>query len=161
MKCPACKMETAPELGYCDFCKEPFRRKDPPPKAPEKVAVPPDLMAKLLEAKRAAPEPPAGPGPDLPPEFAQLAAAERMPAVPPMVRYLAWAFLAGILTLSAVGFVYVMTRPRPKAPADGAPPGRPPRREAPPAPAAPPADLPPGVPDEEPLAPPPPRPQSF
>jgi hypothetical protein len=152
MKCPACKMETAEELGYCDFCKEPFRRKDPPPKAPEKVAVPPELMAKLLEAKRAAPERAAGAGPELPPEFAELAAAERMPAVPPWARYSAWAFLAAVLTLSAVGFVYVMTRPRPKSP---------PRVEVP-RPPPPPADLPPGVPDEEPLAPPPlPPPPPF
>lgn len=155
MRCPACKMETAEELGYCDFCKEPFRRKEPPPPAPEKVAVPPELMAKLLEAKRAAPEAPADPGPELPPEFAALAAAERMPPVPPWARYAAWAFLAGILTFSAVGFVYVMTRPRPTPPRGEAPRARP----SPPTP--PPSELPPGVPDEEPDAAPPPPPPPF
>lgn len=160
MKCPACGMETPEEPGYCDFCKEPFRRKPPPPgpKAPEKVSLPPEVMAKLLDAKRVPPPAPVGTGPDLPPEFVQLAAAERMPVVPPWARYLAWAFMAGILTLSAVGFVYVLTRPRPKTPSDGeTPPGRP-RRAAPPPPIQPPAELPPGVPDEEPLAPPPPPP---
>lgn len=153
MKCPACRMETAEELGYCDFCKEPFRRKDPPPKPPDAVAVPPELMAKLLEAKRDPPPSPAGPVPELPPEFAQLASAERMPAVPPWARTLAWAFLAAVLALSAVGSLYVMTRPRPTPPRGGA------DRVPPALPAQPPPAPPPGDPDEE--LPPPPLPSSF
>lgn len=114
MKCPACKMETPEELGYCDFCKEPFRRKPPPPepKSVEKVEVPAAVMAKILEAKRLAPGPqPAEPG-GIPPEFAALDAGERIPELPPVARKLAWAFLAIIVVWAGVGLLLVMKRAR-------------------------------------------------
>lgn len=111
MKCPACKMETPEELGYCDFCKEPFRRKapEPEPKPKETVAVPPEVMAKVLEAKTQASAKAAGP---IPPEFAALDAGERIPQFPPHVRKLAWAFLALVVFAGSLGLVYMLARAR-------------------------------------------------
>lgn len=132
MKCPACKMETPEELGYCDFCKEPFRRKapEPEPKVVEKVVVPPEVMAKVLEARNQAPAEAAGP---IPPEFAALDAGERIPQLPPHVRNLAWAFLALVVFAGSLGLVYMLarahrsaSRPLP-ASAEGAPPPAPPQ----------------------------------
>lgn len=111
MKCPACKMETPEELGYCDFCKEPFRRKapEPEPKPKETVAVPPEVMAKVLEAKTQPSAQAAGP---IPPEFAALDAGERIPEIPPHVRKLAWAFLALVVFAGCLGLVYMLARAR-------------------------------------------------
>ncbi|TBR19450.1 hypothetical protein EPO15_14260 [bacterium] len=112
MICPACKMESPEELGYCDFCKEPFRRKPPPPepKVQPKVAVPPEVLAKLLEAKRA--PAPAEAAAGIPPEFLALDAGERIPELSPAARKLAWAFLAAVVFLGGVVGVYILTRPR-------------------------------------------------
>lgn len=81
MKCPACGFESADDAAWCDFCKEPFRKKPAEPSA--------------------APPPPAAPAPSGPPpaghipdEFAHLDPGERVPVLPPSVRYAAWAFLA-------------------------------------------------------------------
>lgn len=148
MNCPSCKMETPEELGYCDFCKEPFRRKKtPPPKEPEKVAVPPEVMAKLVAAK--APSAPAetAPGADLSGEFADLDPGERVPEVPPVLRKLAWAFLAAVLLLAAGAVAAVMTLSRRKTiPGDRAPARRVVRPDA----GEPARILPPGAPDEPP-----------
>lgn len=121
MKCPACAMETPEEQGFCDFCKEPFRRKAPPsePVKPEKVPVPPEVMAKLLAMK--SPAGSADPAePDLMAEFARLDAGDRIPEVSPAVRKLAWGFLAAVLLAAALGTAYLMTRPR-RIPPPGAP----------------------------------------
>ena len=123
MKCPACKMETPEELGYCDFCKEPFRRKapEPAPKVQETVAVPLEVMAKLLEAKNQSAAEAAGP---IPPEFAALDAGERIPEFPPHVRKLAWAFLALVVFAGSLALVYTFARARPvpsRAPVPGGP----------------------------------------
>ena len=136
MKCPACKMETPEELGYCDFCKEPFRRKapEPAPKVRDTVAVPPEVMAKLLEAKNQASVEAAGP---IPPEFAALDAGERIPEFPPHVRKLAWAFLALVMFAGSLGLVYVLGRAQ-KGQAQVPPPVGP-GPSTPPAPSAPPA----------------------
>lgn len=132
MKCPACKMETPEEPGYCDFCKEPFRRKapEPEPKPRETVAVPAEVMAKVLEAKKQAAVESAGP---IPPEFAALDPGERIPQVPSQVRQLAWAFLALVLLAGSLGLVYVLGRaqkgqalvPTPVGPGPSAPPAPP------------------------------------
>lgn len=122
MKCPACKMETPEEIGYCDFCKEPFRRKPPPPEPEpeaEKVALAPEVMAKVLEAKRASAASASGEPGGIPPEFAGLDAGERIPEIPPQARKLAWAFLAIVVLWTAVGIIYLMkhpTRGLPKVP---------------------------------------------
>ena len=121
MNCPACKMETPEELGYCDFCKEPFRKKAPPPEPKpqsETVAVPPEVMAKVMAAARApekaAPVETAG---GIPPEFAELDRGEKIPEIPPVARQLAYAFLAVIVLWTLVGIGYVLTRhKRPKLP---------------------------------------------
>lgn len=123
MKCPACKMETPEELGYCDFCKEPFRRKapEPAPKVRDTVAVPPEVMAKLLEAKNQPSAEASGP---IPPEFAALDAGERIPELPPLARKLAWAFLAFVVFAGSLALVYTFARARPvpaRAPVPGGP----------------------------------------
>jgi len=112
MNCPACKMETPEELGYCDFCKEPFRRKPAPAeqRPKEEVAVPPQVMAKLLAAKRTAEAAPAGPVGTIPPEFAALDDGGRIPEVPASARKLAWIFLASVLLLGAVALTYMAAR---------------------------------------------------
>lgn len=114
MKCPACAMETPEERGYCDFCKEPFRRKPPPPQPRPRAAVPPEVMAKLLEAKRAPeaqePAPPSG----IPAEFAHLDAGERIPELPAAARKLAWFFLAAIVLAGGLGLSYFAGRAGPR-----------------------------------------------
>lgn len=140
-------METPEELGYCDFCKEPFRRKgpEPEPKPRETVAVPPEVMAKVLEAKTQASAQAAGP---IPPEFAALDSGERIPQVPPHMRKLAWAFLALVMFAGSLGLVYMLAQAR-KAPIRPPTPVRP--EEAPPPP------LVPSSGSEEPPPPPPPH----
>lgn len=130
MKCPACKMETPEEPGYCDFCKEPFRRKPaaPEPKPVEKVEVPAAVMAKVLEAKKQASVEDVGP---IPPEFAALDAGERIPQLPPHVRQLAWAFLALVVFAGSLTLVYMLARTRrgpPGMPPAAGDPSRPPAR---------------------------------
>lgn len=147
MKCPACKMETPSELGYCDFCKEPFRRKAPEPKPAEKVEVPAAVMAKVLEAKLAGAADGGSGG--IPPEFASLDAGERIPELPPIARKLAWAFLALIVFWTGVGLIIMMNRAR-RAPLP-IPVMRPP---------IPPAGSEGGVPQGLPMAPPPPPPDA-
>lgn len=111
MKCPACGMETPEAQGFCDFCKEPFRKKAPPPepRKEEKVAVPPEVMAKLLALKA-----PSGPGApsELPAEFASLDAGERIPELPAGARKAAWAFLGAVVLVSAVGVSYLVLKVR-------------------------------------------------
>lgn len=111
MKCPACGMETPEAQGFCDFCKEPFRKKAPPPepRREEKVAVPPEVMAKLLALKT--PSEPGAPSP-LPAEFAGLDSGERVPELPPGARKAAWAFLGVVLLVGAVGVSYLLLRTR-------------------------------------------------
>ncbi|MDE2291911.1 MAG: hypothetical protein KGL53_07500 [Elusimicrobia bacterium] len=118
VKCPACGMETPEEPGYCDFCKEPFKKKAsaaPPapsagsPTAQKTVDVPPEVFAKLLAAGK--PRPPEERGPvSIPPEFAHLDAGERIEPAPPVVKTLAWAFVAVIILWSAVGLFYLAHR---------------------------------------------------
>ena len=40
MKCPACGFETPDTQAWCDFCKEPFRKKQDPAKNQESVKLP-------------------------------------------------------------------------------------------------------------------------
>ena len=116
VKCPACGMESPEELGYCDFCKEPFRKKKPeaPPPPPKKseVPVPPEVFAKLMQAKtQATPE---GEKPGIPAEFAHLDAGERIERLPPWLRYFTWGFLAFIILvgLGAAGYVMIQAKRR-------------------------------------------------
>ncbi|MBI4346381.1 MAG: hypothetical protein HY553_05975 [Elusimicrobia bacterium] len=65
MKCPACGFENPDEAGWCDFCKEPFRRaKAAPANGAHDVA-----------------------------DFKDLDAGERIPTIPAWVRWFAWGFL--------------------------------------------------------------------
>ncbi|MBI3299195.1 MAG: hypothetical protein HYZ75_13585 [Elusimicrobia bacterium] len=101
VKCPACGMESPEELGYCDFCKEPFRKKKPEPAPPPSkqpaVPVPPEVFAKLMQAKAAAEPKAAGEEAGIPAEFAHLDAGERIEGIPPGLRAAAWAFLAFVM----------------------------------------------------------------
>ena len=113
MKCPACGFETPDAQAWCDFCKEPFRGKgsesiSPPPAAVAAAGVPAAVMAKLMaEGGRSKGEPGAG---EIPPEFLHLDAGEKVPAVPPIVRQLAWAFLVIIGLWMAVGCLWLIRR---------------------------------------------------
>lgn len=147
-------METPEERGYCDFCKEPFRRKPPPPEPSPKAAVPPEVLAKLLDAKRPPEVPAAVPAPGIPAEFAHLDAGERIPELPSAARKAAWLFLAATLFAGALGLAYMAGLAGPRrtgARGEGLRrvPVGPPESEG----AAAPQD--PGVPEEAPPPPPP------
>lgn len=121
-------METPEEQGFCDFCKEPFRKKAPPPKPvqPAPIKVPPEVFQKLLEAKNVD----KGDGikrQDIPPEFTGLDSGGNIEGLPPYARKAAWAFLGLILLWSVVGTIYFAMRAKDAAEA-------PPRAPAPPRP---------------------------
>ena len=101
MKCPACGFDSPDDAGWCDLCKEPFRRKAAAPPPP--VPLPPVPVA-------AAPAPPAprpGGASDVPVEFEGFDPGERIPVIPRWVKYCAWAFLAmwALVALVVFGFV--------------------------------------------------------
>jgi len=114
MKCTACGFDTPEEQGYCDFCKEPFRKPEQPALPParkledldqpaakpaEKVPLTPEMLAKLMQAGISPKTPaPASGEPLIPPEFAHLDSGEKLPQIPPAARKLAWVFL-GICVL--------------------------------------------------------------
>lgn len=110
-------METPEEQGYCDFCKEPFRKKPEAPAAPvakpaQQVVVPPEVMEKLLSHKNA-PGPSASPyAPEIPPEFAELGDGERIAELPPVAKKAAWAFLALVVLWTAVGMAWFASKAR-------------------------------------------------
>lgn len=127
MKCPACGFETSDEQGWCDFCKEPFRKRasgageSPQEAAPSpsgtaraelplrgKVKVPAEVMRKLMEAKTSEERKPVDPG--IPAEFSGLDAGERMPEVSSNVRKLAWAVLFVIVFWMIAGTVYMFMK---------------------------------------------------
>ena len=110
MKCPACGFETPDGQAWCDFCKHPFR-----PKAgkgsvdkdvPSKKSTPlsPDILRKLHHVKAEASGQVKG---GIPPEFAHLDAGEKIPAVPPLARTLAWGILAVVLLWTVVGMFWI------------------------------------------------------
>ncbi len=112
VKCPACGFETPEEQGFCDFCKEPFRKRPepaPPPKEHPKVVVPPEVFAKLADARRQA-APAEAPAAGIPAEFAHLDTGGRIAAPSEVIRYLAWGFLALILFAGAVGMLWAVSR---------------------------------------------------
>lgn len=138
VKCPACGFETPEEQGHCDFCKEPFRKKPVPaprPKPQPKVVVPPEVYAKLAEARGAAARGPA-PAAGIPAEFAHLDPGERI--VPPshLIRTVAWGFLGFIVLAGAAALFWAVGR---TATMKRPPRGRP-AQAAQPAPAPAPAD---------------------
>ena len=97
IKCPACGFDSPEGAEWCDFCKEPFRKKvrRPPPQPPAPVpqaAVPPEAR---LEGNGS-----------LPPDFAGFDSGERIPVPPRWVRAAAWGFLAlwALLALLVFGF---------------------------------------------------------
>ncbi|TPW19857.1 MAG: hypothetical protein FD126_2263, partial [Elusimicrobia bacterium] len=101
--------------------KEPFRRKpEPVPEKPrESVVVAPEVMARVLEAKRAPAVEAAG---AIPTEFAHLDAGERIPELPPMARKLAWFFLAAVVFAGGLGTAVIISRKsRPSPPVPGGP----------------------------------------
>ncbi|MCX5788147.1 MAG: hypothetical protein NTX64_06515 [Elusimicrobia bacterium] len=83
MKCPACGFDSPEGAEWCDFCKEPFRKK----KAPKPPPAPLPPAPAPAEAK------PADSG-SVPSEFTGFETGERIPIVPGWVRIAAWGFLA-------------------------------------------------------------------
>ena len=79
MKCPACGFDSPDEAGWCDFCKEPFRKRAPAPT--------PASGAPLAQTA----PPPQANGVHI--DLTKLDAGERIPVVAPALRYAAWAFL--------------------------------------------------------------------
>ncbi len=117
-------METPDSQDWCDFCKEPFRKKKsaaakaetPPaeasPKpAPKKknVVVTPELLAKL-QFHRTQPQRAEAPKGGLPPEFAHLDSGERIQRLSPSVRKMAWVFLAIVFIWILVFTVIILRR---------------------------------------------------
>ncbi len=103
-------MDAPDEAGWCDFCKEPFRKK------PALASIP-----------APAPESKAKPGPDDPAVQAALArvadelrkdsAGLAVPRAPSWFRPAAYAFTLGLLALTAVLVVMTISRARQMAPA--------------------------------------------
>lgn len=163
VKCPACAMETPDDQGYCDFCKEPFRKKAPAEPAPKPaqpvVPVPPEVMEKVLAHKNA-PGPSGSPyAPEIPPEFAELGDGERIAGLPPVAKQLAWGFLAIIVVWTGLGMAWFLVKAKrlEGRPGKGVP--LPPHEViVQPVEHAPPAPPPPPPPDDLSSAPPPPPP---
>jgi len=120
MICAACGFETPQEQGYCDFCKEPFKKrpasepvKPPPAAAPPRgehpapeVKLTPEILGKLLGAKDAAAgDARAG---EIPPEFAHLDTGGQVPEIPPAARKLAWVFLGILMFWILLGTVWML-----------------------------------------------------
>ena len=78
MKCPACGFESPEGALWCDFCKEPFKKKAAPAPSPDQE---PRLGPEALKLT--------------PEELAFLDDSGKIPSLPPWVRYAAWA-LVGI-----------------------------------------------------------------
>lgn len=107
MKCPACGFETPDAQGWCDFCKEPFKRPakaepapPPPPPAPPKEPAP------AKEAK-----------PPMSDEeiFALLrkdTASERPAPSPFNTRYLAWGFFGLVVFWMVVMSFFLVQKGR-------------------------------------------------
>jgi hypothetical protein len=104
MKCPACAFESPDEAEWCDFCKEPFRKKaasPPPPTAAKPTPAAPAFDAATLSSPRKAEK-----NGSLPPEFAHLDPGERIPILPPWVRLAAWGLLTFWFVAAMVVFGY-------------------------------------------------------
>ncbi|MFH2204099.1 MAG: hypothetical protein ABIJ96_13345 [Elusimicrobiota bacterium] len=114
MKCPACGFETPDAQHWCDFCKEPFRKKEEPRAVPAQppVKIAPELLSKLAEVKKEACSVKDAGG--IPPEFAHLDTGGKIEGFSPFLRSLAYGFLAFcILLMVVVGFL-AMSRERRK-----------------------------------------------
>lgn len=81
-RCPACKMESADDAAWCDFCKEPFRKPAPAAARPVTAKEPPKTL------------------PVDPDALLKAGDGETLPALPPWARGAAWAFLAMILLVA-------------------------------------------------------------
>ena len=115
MKCPACGFDTPVEQGYCDFCKEPFPKEKPKAKTAsgtEKVDISPNVFTKLTKDKE---EVHSGKKPkkdlgDIAKDFAHLDAGGKVEEVSPLVRKLAWAFLAILVIWMSIGMIWMIGR---------------------------------------------------
>ena len=131
MKCPACGFETPDSQGWCDFCKEPFRRSAQPEPAARKEPVPasPERPSETPPSAPSVPVDPASAG-NLSSEkifdLLRLDSQERVPTAPPSARYLAWAFLA-VMSLVLLASILLAAR---KAKRTGRPPIEPPAQAA-------------------------------
>ncbi|MFA6093391.1 MAG: hypothetical protein WCU88_06100 [Elusimicrobiota bacterium] len=114
MKCPACGFETPEEQGWCDFCKEPFRRRTAEPAARA------DLPAAPVPAAAAA-APPLPKGGPLPPAAAAQSPLseeqisellrqdrEQIPEASPALRYVSWAFAVFIAVLCVTTTIFLI-----------------------------------------------------
>jgi hypothetical protein len=115
MKCPACGFDTPDTQSWCDFCKEPFRKKAdsapaPRPDIKAKVDIPPAVLAKLLKAKDEVFEKKdAGP---IPSEFLHLDTGGKIGGAPPYAKKMAWVFVAIIFVWTGIGLIWLMGKTR-------------------------------------------------
>lgn len=128
VKCPACGFDSPDEAKWCDFCKEPFRKKttdaapaeEPAPPAP--AAQPKRPSLKYYQPVPAKQPPAASPAPAPSVPAIELKDDEKVPAVPPWFRYAAWAFLgvwvvAGMILAGIFYGRYKVSQEAPAAPA--------------------------------------------
>lgn len=92
VRCPKCSFESADDAAWCDFCKEPFRKKGPAPTAPissikNDLPIDPDVLLKMGDG-------------------------EKLPTVPPWARTAAWAFLGAVFVLgmAVTGALFARSR---------------------------------------------------
>lgn len=105
VRCPACGFDSPDEARWCDFCKEPFRKKE----APAAAAPPPAAAAPRPLAPEPEPRPAPEPSQPVDPRVEQLAKqlsvtgdGLKLPALPPYFKYLAWAFFGAWFFTGAV-----------------------------------------------------------
>lgn len=102
-------MESPPDAGWCDFCKEPFRDRKPEP------AALPSSGEKLSEEellKR------------LPAEYLRGSDGERLPTVPRWAKNASWAFLAAMVVLAVAATLTFVSRARTQSQMSKHPEGR-------------------------------------
>ncbi len=108
VKCGACGFESADDARWCDFCKEPFRKKASASAAPAVAAAPPPQPAPrpLSATSRIEPSDDAKPvDPKVLQLVKQLSATGdglTLPKTPGYMKYLAWAFLASWLLTGCI-----------------------------------------------------------
>ena len=95
LKCPSCSFDSPDDALYCDFCKEPFRKKPavkpavaPIPKTTQAPAMAQD-QAEILEIAKKLSK---GTLDKIPPELSTL--EEKIPTLPPWLSTVTWIFLA-------------------------------------------------------------------
>lgn len=99
VRCPKCSFESADDAAWCDFCKEPFRKKG--------------ASAAPAPAAPAAPPVPAAPAAPIDPDvLLKMGDGEKLPTLPPWARTAAWAFLGAVFVLgmAVTGALFARSR---------------------------------------------------